>query len=196
MMTTFLWTECINQIAEEVLFLELLSRWAIELERSHWGGSCSQKNTPRFWFFFYGCSLTWDTSENGPRLLVVAKGVWIWTISRGGGRRRMSLIWGFVPAAPTLSSLHLCLQRVKFKHGSRGSCVVTLTGGARSAAFLSALELCVSMVKETPSEFPVRDTCILLMLSGKRLEACWPASNPLPPPRSGSKPCCSNSFPL
>ena len=141
---------------------------------------------------FYGCSLTWDTSENGPRLLVVAKGVWIMAISRWESRRRISLIWGFVPTAPTLTSLYLRLYLVKFKHGS-DVCIVILTGGA---AFLSALELCVSMVKETPSEFPVRDTCILLMLSGKRLEACWPASNPLPPPRSGSKPCCSNSFPL
>ena len=66
-------------------------------------------------------------------------------------------------------------DKVQVKHGSKGSDVVMLklTGGApRSAAFWSALELCVSMVKETPSEFPVRDTCILLMLSGKRLDAC------------------------
>ena len=143
--------------------------------------------------------LTWDTSENGPRLLVVTKGVWILTvILRRVCRRRISLIWGFVPAAaPSVPSLHLRLV-VNFKHRSKGSdaCVIILTGGARSAAFLSALELCVSMVKETPSEFPVRETCILLMFSGKRLDACWlPPSNPLP--RSGSNPagpCCWNSF--
>ena len=59
-----------------------------------------------------------------------------------------------------------------FKHGLKGSDVVMLLTGGAARSFWSALELCVSMVKETPSEFPDRDTCILLMLSGKRLDAC------------------------